>query len=80
MGRIVTQVRIRNLLDEGNVISCDALVDTGAAYMVLPKVCGPYRALMTGDLEPKAAPREDAGLALGYNMGALRAPDRPAQA
>ena len=37
MGRIVTQVRIRNLLDEGNVISCDALVDTGAAYMVLPK-------------------------------------------
>lgn len=38
MGRIVTHVRIRNLLEQDKVISCDALVDTGAAYMVLPKV------------------------------------------
>ena len=37
MGRIVANVRIRNLLDPEKVIDCDALVDTGAAYMVLPK-------------------------------------------
>jgi predicted aspartyl protease len=37
MGRIVTHVRIRNLLDVEKVLACDALVDTGAAYMVLPK-------------------------------------------
>ena len=37
MGRIVTHVRIRNLLEQGKAISCDALVDTGAAYLVLPK-------------------------------------------
>ncbi len=37
MGRIVAHLRISNLLDPGNSISCDALVDTGAAYMVLPK-------------------------------------------
>lgn len=38
MGRIVSNVRITNLLEQKAVISCDALVDTGAAYMVLPKV------------------------------------------
>lgn len=37
MGRIVSNVRITNLLEQETVISCDALVDTGAAYMVLPK-------------------------------------------
>ncbi len=37
MGRIVSNVRITNLLEQEAVISCDALVDTGAAYMVLPK-------------------------------------------
>ncbi len=37
MGRIVTQVKIKNLLDQQYSISCDALVDTGAAYLVLPK-------------------------------------------
>jgi predicted aspartyl protease len=37
MGRIVARVRIANLLDPDRSIECDALVDTGAAYMVLPK-------------------------------------------
>lgn len=37
MGRIVSNVKITNLLEQEAVISCDALVDTGAAYMVLPK-------------------------------------------
>ena len=37
MGRIVSNVRITNLLEREAMINCDALVDTGAAYMVLPK-------------------------------------------
>ena len=37
MGRIVSNVRITNLLEQKSVINCDALVDTGAAHMVLPK-------------------------------------------
>ena len=37
MGRIVSNVRITNLLKREAIITCDALVDTGAAYMVLPK-------------------------------------------
>lgn len=37
MGRIVSNVRITNLFEQEAVITCDALVDTGAAYMVLPK-------------------------------------------
>ena len=37
MGRIVANVQICNLLEPGRKIECDALVDTGAAHMVLPK-------------------------------------------
>jgi len=37
MGRIVANVRISNLLEPRKKIQCDALVDSGAAYMVLPK-------------------------------------------
>ena len=37
MGRIVSNVRITNLFEREAVITCDALVDTGTAYMVLPK-------------------------------------------
>lgn len=37
MGRIVANVRITNLLEPDKTIQCDALVDTGAAHMVLPK-------------------------------------------
>lgn len=37
MGRIITQVRITNALDPSHEIRCDALVDTGAISLVLPK-------------------------------------------
>jgi predicted aspartyl protease len=37
MGRIVAQVHITNALDPSYEIHCDALVDTGAAPLVLPK-------------------------------------------
>jgi len=36
MGRIVVSVRIQNASDPKAGIRCDALVDTGASYMVLP--------------------------------------------
>jgi len=36
MGRILSSVKIENVSDPGKSIRCDALVDTGAAYMVLP--------------------------------------------
>jgi len=36
MGRIVTNVKIKNLLHPEVPLSCDALVDTGAAYLVPP--------------------------------------------
>ncbi len=36
MGRIVSPVKIENAIDPEKSILCDALVDTGAAYMVLP--------------------------------------------
>jgi predicted aspartyl protease len=38
VGRISVKVRIRNLLEPDHVLTCDALVDTGSAYMVLPRV------------------------------------------
>lgn len=37
MGRISVNVRIRNVLEESQMITCDALVDTGAAHMALPR-------------------------------------------
>lgn len=36
MGRIVASVKIENAADPTENIRCDALVDTGAAFMVLP--------------------------------------------
>lgn len=36
MGRIVATVRIANIHDAEKKITCDALVDTGSSYMVLP--------------------------------------------
>ncbi|MCY2989248.1 MAG: hypothetical protein NTY19_15445 [Planctomycetota bacterium] len=36
MGRIVASVKIENLTNPAAKIRCDALVDTGASYMVLP--------------------------------------------
>jgi len=37
MGRIITSVTITNVKDSSKSIRCDALVDTGASYLVLPK-------------------------------------------
>lgn len=36
MGRIVTPVRVANVFDTTKEIVCDALVDTGSAFLVLP--------------------------------------------
>ncbi len=36
MGRITTTVTIKNILEPDAQLTCDALVDTGAANMVLP--------------------------------------------
>jgi predicted aspartyl protease len=36
MGRIVAQVRATNALTDGETIRFDALVDTGASFLVLP--------------------------------------------
>ena len=41
MGRIVANVRVSNLLDTEKTLDCDALVDTGAAHLVLPKAWQP---------------------------------------
>ena len=38
MGRIVSSVRIENVGDPSKSIRCDALVDTGASFLVLPNV------------------------------------------
>ena len=36
MGRISASVKIENLSDAQKVIRCDALVDTGASFLILP--------------------------------------------
>lgn len=36
MGRVVSPVRIENLSDSACTITCDALVDTGSAHLMLP--------------------------------------------
>jgi hypothetical protein len=36
MGRIVTNIAIKNLRQPETTLTCNALVDTGAAYLVLP--------------------------------------------
>ncbi|MBI5091380.1 MAG: aspartyl protease family protein [Candidatus Hydrogenedentes bacterium] len=36
MGRIVSSVRVDNVSDPSRSIRCDALVDTGASFLVLP--------------------------------------------
>ena len=37
MGRIIVPVKIENVFDSSNRLRCEALVDTGASLMVLPK-------------------------------------------
>ena len=38
VGRIVASVQIGNVIDASKTFRCDALVDTGASHMILPKV------------------------------------------
>ena len=47
MGRIIASVKIDNASDPSKSVRCDALVDTGASFMVLP---GAWRQRL-GDLE-----------------------------
>ena len=47
MGRIIASVKIENVLDDSKSLRCDALVDTGASFMVLPSA---WRQRL-GDLE-----------------------------
>ena len=55
MGRIITSVTIENFSDPTKSLRCDALVDTGASHMVLPKVwkdrLGDLQTIGTIDLE-----------------------------
>lgn len=37
VGRIVTSVTIENATDASKALRCDALVDTGASFLVLPR-------------------------------------------
>src|SRR6266566_2960742 len=37
VGRIITSVTIENFTEPSKSIRCDALVDTGASHLVLPK-------------------------------------------
>ncbi len=56
MGRIVVEATIENGIDSTCRIHCDALVDTGAAYLTLPKVwqtrLGQLTTLDTVEVEP----------------------------
>jgi predicted aspartyl protease len=36
MGRIVVEITLEKVLDPSHIIHCDALVDTGVAYLTLP--------------------------------------------
>jgi predicted aspartyl protease len=38
MGRIITQVKVTNVLDTDKTISLDGLVDIGATYLTLPMI------------------------------------------
>ena len=55
MGRIVTSVKIENVSDPSKSIRCDALVDTGASFLVLPSAwrdrLGDLETIQTVELE-----------------------------
>ena len=55
MGRIVSSVTITNIADPSKNLRCDALVDTGASFMVLPNAwkdrLGELEAIETISLE-----------------------------
>jgi hypothetical protein len=55
VGRILTKVAIRNIVEKGKVLQCEALVDTGASHLVLPKAwrgrLGTFENVRTEQLE-----------------------------
>ena len=55
MGRIVASVTIDSIFDSSKSLRCDALVDTGASYMVLPRAwkewLGDLQTIRTVELE-----------------------------
>ncbi len=55
MGRIIASVTIKNAVDVAHSLRCDALVDTGAAYLTLPSAwkerLGVLEQIRTVDLE-----------------------------
>jgi predicted aspartyl protease len=55
MRRIVTSVKIENVSDPSKSIRCDALVDTGASFLVLPSAwrdrLGDLETIQTVELE-----------------------------
>jgi len=55
MGRIVVETTIENVFDPSHTLRCDALVDTGAAYLTLPNAwrdrLGPLTEPGTVDVE-----------------------------
>jgi hypothetical protein len=58
MGRIVASVKIDNIIDPSTSLRCDALVDTGASFMVLPSAwkerLGDLEVIRKVDLETAA--------------------------
>ena len=55
MGRLIASVTVENLLDPSKNLRCDALVDTGALHMVLPRAwrerLGDLQTFRTVDVE-----------------------------
>ena len=72
MGRIVSQVKLSNVVDPEKTLTLSALVDTGAAYITLPNV---WREKL-GDVEQLAeieVEMADQSLKKGHVCGPLRA-------
>lgn len=60
VGRIVTSVTIENAADASKALRCDALVDTGASFMVLPTAWRNRLGALssTSDIEVETATQE----------------------
>src|SRR5205807_643876 len=73
MGRLIASVTVENLLDPSKNLRCDALVETGASHMVLPRAwrerLGDLQTFRTVDVETatqaivsgEVCAREDSG-------------------
>ena len=70
MGRIVAHVKVTNLLESERVLECDALVDTGAAYLALPRAWQPRLGKIhtIREIDCETATRETAVDLLGHRL------------